>query len=78
MFSAAVSKAAGAPVPNPYPTATIDGLGSSGPDAGNRAARRIAARLASAAAKDPGSERLRRAADAWRRASDALDAASRA
>ncbi|HPE90057.1 MAG TPA: hypothetical protein PLH55_11125 [Spirochaetales bacterium] len=65
-------------MPNPYPAATIDGLGSSGPAAGIRAARRIASRLASAAAKAPGSDRLRRAADAWRRAAEALDAASRA
>jgi len=76
MFASAVSRAAGAPVPNPYPAATIDGLGATGPDAGVRAARRVAAALAKASAANPGSDRLRRAADAWRRASEALYAAS--
>ncbi len=47
LFAAAVTSAVGLQVPNPYPTATIEGFQGEGFAAAEKAARRISSRLRS-------------------------------
>ena len=79
LFAAAVSRATGAVVPNPFPGASVEGLQAGGAESVARSVRRVSARL-SAAAKSAGgrdSERLSAAAASWRAAAEAVAALPR-
>lgn len=67
LFASAVAGAVGFPMPNPYPSATIEGFRAEGCAAAEKAARRIAVRLRSGSA--PGT---RAASEAWLKAAERI------